>query len=817
MPKKQTNTQKNTTKSATKKRTTKTTKQKKSEIHRAWSIVIFAVGAFLFAMAIVPGENVWAITRQALLGFFGTMSYIIPFLIMYIAVLTAADKPIVIKSIQGVILVLLISAGLHIFLFDIDLSKNAFENISEMFTLAQEGRLSGGVISAVISLPMLYLTGKTASIVTIVILAIVLFMFFADITPYDVYSKTKDTAEVQKQELSKQLEENKKQRQIKQEQKQKIKQEKQEQQMMQNIQTKKNLEIDFDIDDEPSSDVFGSYDDISNNVKDIKTEDEKIEDIVKRFKDRQQSNIPVDDKAALAQIKKENSLTQEEKDAIVPLSDDENNNNEQTKKAYIYKHPPLSLFSKDLSGVQDVEQELKTNAQILIDTLSSFGVQAKIMDISRGPSVTRYEIQPLAGVKISKITNLADDIALNLAASGVRIEAPIPNKAAVGIEIPNQKGSVVNIRTIFQTKKFQESQSPLTIALGMDIAGNEVVADLTRMPHLLIAGSTGSGKSVCVNTIITSFLYKTSPEDLKLILIDPKVVELLEYNGIPHLLMPVVTEPKKAAGALGSAVAEMEKRYRLFAENSARDIKSYNEIAKNNPELEHMPYIVVIIDELADLMMSSGKEVEDYIARLAQKARAAGIHLIVATQRPSVDVITGLIKTNIPSRIAFAVSSQIDSRTILDGGGAEKLLGMGDMLFLPTGSNKPVRIQGAYVKDKEISKVIEYVKQDFNPVYNQDMIDEMENLTPKDKKAVAQDGSMPQDEMLYSAIDVVVDMGQASTSLLQRRLRLGYSRAARIVDEMEEMGIVGPSEGSKPRQVLISKNQWLEMKLNSGE
>ena len=402
----------------------------------------------------------------------------------------------------------------------------------------------------------------------------------------------------------------------------------------------------------------------------------------------------------------------------------------------------------------------------------------------------------------------------------MRIEAPIPNKAAVGIEVPNRRSSSVNIRTIFENPQFRNAQSPLTIALGVDIAGNVVTTDLTRMPHLLIAGSTGSGKSVCINAIIISFLYKSSPEDVKLILIDPKVVELAEYNGIPHLMMPVVTEPKKAAGALGGAVAEMEKRYRLFAENSVRDIKSFNRLAAAKPELalEKMPYIAVVIDELADLMMVAGKEVEDYICRLAQKARAAGIHLIVATQRPSVDVITGLIKANIPARIAFAVSSQVDSRTILDGGGAEKLLGMGDMLFLPLGASKPVRVQGTYVKDEEIASVIEYIKRDFVAEYNQEMIENMEKLATKDKGQSASDnGGEARDEMLTKAIEVVVEAGQASTSLLQRRLKLGYARAARIMDEMESMGIIGQYEGSKPRQVLITKNQWLEMTLSQSE
>ncbi|MDL2253405.1 DNA translocase FtsK, partial [Ruminococcaceae bacterium OttesenSCG-928-I18] len=395
--------------------------------------------------------------------------------------------------------------------------------------------------------------------------------------------------------------------------------------------------------------------------------------------------------------------------------------------ADFYAYPPLDLFAPaPAENNSGAKEEMKQTAELLVSTLASFGVQTKILDVSRGPSVTRYEIQPQAGVKISKITGLSDDIALNLAAAGVRIEAPIPGKPAVGIEVPNQKKATVSIRNIFESEAFRSDHSPLAIALGMDIAGESVVADLTRMPHLLIAGSTGSGKSVCVNATIMSFLYRSSPEDVRLLLIDPKVVELAEYNGIPHLLMPVVTEPRKAAGALGSAVAEMERRYHLFAENNVRDIRTFNKLAARLGELEKLPYIAIVIDELADLMMTSGKEVEDYICRIAQKARAAGMHLIVATQRPSVDVITGLIKANIPSRIAFAVSSQVDSRTILDSAGADKLLGMGDMLFMPVGANKPVRVQGTYVKDKEITSVLRYIKQSSEAQYDEGMIEEME-------------------------------------------------------------------------------------------
>ncbi len=431
--------------------------------------------------------------------------------------------------------------------------------------------------------------------------------------------------------------------------------------------------------------------------------------------------------------------------------------------------------------------------------------------------MTRYELQPQAGVKISRITSLADDIALNLAKAGVRIEAPIPGKPAVGIEVPNDTKTSVSIRGIFESQNYANATSPLTLALGKDIAGTAMVADLCKMPHLLIAGSTGSGKSVCVNSIIISFLYRSSPEDVRLILIDPKVVELAEYNGIPHLLMPVVTEPRKAAGALGSAVAEMERRYHLFAESNVRDIKTYNKMAAVTPGVEKLPYIAIIIDELADLMMVSGKEVEDYICRIAQKARAAGMHLIVATQRPSVDVITGLIKANIPSRIAFAVSSQVDSRTILDTAGAEKLLGMGDMLFLPVGAPKPTRIQGPYVKDEEITAVLDFIKKSSTSQYDEAMMANTERIAAQElggkNSGVDSDGGSEHDSMFEQAVEAVIDMGQASTSMLQRRCKLGYARAARIMDEMEQEGIIGPYEGAKPRPVLINRQQWIERKM----
>ena len=443
--------------------------------------------------------------------------------------------------------------------------------------------------------------------------------------------------------------------------------------------------------------------------------------------------------------------------------------------------------------------ELLASAAKLEETLKSFGVNAKVIVVSKGPSVTRYELQPSAGVKVSKIINLSDDIALSLAAKGVRIEAPIPGKAAVGIEIPNQVTSAVFLREVLDSDVFKNTKSKLAFALGKDISGNCVVADLTKMPHLLIAGATGSGKSVCINTLIISILYKYSPNDVKLLMVDPKVVELNVYNGIPHLLIPVVTNPKKAAGALNWAVNEMTKRYNTFAETGVRNIEGYNELYEKGKVENKMQWIVIIIDELADLMMVCPGDVEDYIARLAQMARAAGMHLVIATQRPSVDVITGIIKANIPSRISFAVSSQIDSRTILESSGAEKLLGKGDMLYYPVGESKPIRVQGAFITEEEVEKVVGYIKSQGETVdYKEEII---EAINSTHTKGASNDNS-DDDELLGEAIKIVLEEGQASASMLQRRMRIGYNRAARMIDSLEEKGIISGKDGSKPRTVL---------------
>lgn len=476
-----------------------------------------------------------------------------------------------------------------------------------------------------------------------------------------------------------------------------------------------------------------------------------------------------------------------------------------------YTYPPLNLLKADSESARTgkAKNQAVDGARKLEETLKSFGIEAKVINVSRGPSVTRYELQPSAGVKVSRIVNLSDDIALNLAAHGVRMEAPIPGKAAIGIEIPNNDITPVFLRDVLESDEFKKHPSKVVVSLGKDIAGECIVTDIAKMPHLLIAGSTGSGKSVCLNCIIASILFNATPDEVKLIMIDPKVVELVMYNGIPHLLIPVVTDPRKAAGALNWTVQEMINRYKLFADAGVRDLSGYNAFISKTDISGKLPQIVIIIDELADLMMVAPNDVEDAICRLAQMARAAGMHLVVATQRPSVDVITGLIKANIPSRIAFAVSSQVDSRTILDMGGAEKLLGRGDMLFHPVGRSKPVRVQGAYVSDSDIEKLVDFIKNNSQTQYDNNVIEEI-NKNDKTEES----GDEDYDELLTRAIDLIMESGQASVSMIQRRLKVGYSRAGRIMDQLEERGIVGASEGSKPRQILLTRHEWQEMQMD---
>ena len=498
--------------------------------------------------------------------------------------------------------------------------------------------------------------------------------------------------------------------------------------------------------------------------------------------------------------------------------------------AELYKFPSLEFLQKDPNPATfAVTDELKNTAVKLVETLATFGVKTKISNICSGPTVTRYELQPEVGVRVKAIQNLADDIALHLAASGVRIEAPIPGKNAVGIEIPNETVSTVYIRNLIENPKFAQLKSKLSVCLGMDVAGSPVYMDIAKMPHLLIAGATGMGKSVCINSFIVSLLYKARPDECKLLLIDPKKVEFAVYNGMPHLLVPVVSDPKKAAGSLAWAVNEMERRFQLIEEVGVRDLDTYNKVTANDPEREHIPKIVIIIDELADLMMTARDEVENSICRIAQKARAAGMHLVIGTQRPSVDVITGLIKANVPSRIACTVASQVDSRTIIDVSGAEKLLGRGDMLYAPVGCMKPIRVQGSFVNEEEIEDIINYLKSAGEAEYDNDIITsierEAEHCGEKKKKGASfadgddydvddRDAILDSDDAIFPAIEIAIDANMISTSHLQRKLSLGYSRAARIVDKLEKLGIVGPYEGSKPRKVLITRQEYLEMKMN---
>ena len=480
-----------------------------------------------------------------------------------------------------------------------------------------------------------------------------------------------------------------------------------------------------------------------------------------------------------------------------------------------YEYPPVEILSKPAKkALKGGAKALTDTAAKLQKTLYSFGVSAKVENVSVGPTITRYELKPAEGVRVNKIANLADDIALNLAAETIRIEAPIPGKQAVGIEVPNQEKQAVHLREVLESDEFLHNNSKLSVALGKDVAGNVQLADIAKMPHVLIAGSTGSGKSVCINTIITSIIYNSKPSEVKMVMVDPKVVELSVYNGIPHLLIPVVTDPKKAAGALAWAVQEMDNRYNLFANKGVRDLKGYNKAIENEEEQGKLPQIVIIVDELADLMMVAAKDVEEAICRLAQKARAAGMHLVIATQRPSVDVITGLIKANVPSRIAFAVSSQIDSRTILDTVGAEKLLGKGDMLFFPSGSPKPVRVQGAFVSDDEVEKIVDFIKQNGTATYSEDILETIENSNKSDKELMQEQAEDDEtDPFLNDAIEAVIEQGQASTSFVQRKFKVGYARAGRIIDQMEERGIISGYQGSKPREVLMSKERWEELKM----
>lgn len=777
------------------------------------SVIWFAVAVFLLCVVFIPGQNVWLAIHNFIFGVFGVTAYFYPFLLGFVAVLFAMDKiggSMNAKVIESGIPVILVGAAVDIFSKHND-ALTFWQHLTAAYKSGSHLK-SGGFLGALVGQPLYLAFGKTGAAITAILL---IFVFLMIITGTTLMSLFRTMARPVKS-ISEQAENAYQAR---------LERESEEAQSGKQLKVIKGFNVDIPVDDIPEkrnipktsldekqrkvvSAYYGETPESEPEKPAVPEPEEKADDI--------KPEIETALKAAKTEAEAEKRDIPPEKPAeptkpaefSVPEKDAE-------PKAEGYSYPPLSLLNKSkATDTAALSAELDHTAEHLVETLKSFGVETRIVDISRGPTVTRYELQPCAGVKISKITNLADDIALNLATAGVRIEAPIPNKAAVGIEVPNKASAVVGVRGILESPAFINAKSKLTVALGRDIGGNVVVTDIAKMPHGLIAGATGSGKSVCINSIIISLLYKATPDEVKLLMIDPKVVELGIYNGIPHLLVPVVTDPRKAAGALGWSVTEMERRYKMFADRGVRDLAGYNKFVENlgDPEVQKMPHIVIIIDELADLMMTAPNEVEDSINRIAAKARAAGMHLIIATQRPSVDVVTGVIKANIPTRIAFAVSSQIDSRTILDSAGAEKLLGRGDMLFSPVGSTKPNRIQGCFVSDEEVEAVVDYIKSDHTVDYDDDVMVEIERqaaIEKKQKTGLPEDGPEG-DPMLDEAIRVVVENGMASTSLLQRKLKLGYARAARIVDEMEQRGVVGPYEGSKPRKVLISKEQLLE-------
>ena len=787
------------------------TEKRETHTRQIAAIVYFVLGLLFFFLSIFEGESVWKACHDVLFGLFGFTGYVIAPIFVYIAICASMDRPfgaIRHKIWQTAVLLILLSSLLQILCVGNVPGENFIDQCVKLYEYGVT-KQGGGLAAGLIGWPLLAACGKVgAGIIT----GLLIFAFVMLITGSTLLGFFRGIVRpVQK--IREDYEEKAEQR---------------EQERLAKSQARFNIDVDLGPDPEmPEHPVS------SPKAPPVAIEPEKPKKFRKKrsaidiplddapLPEPVEDPIPLDKPAASAKAETVPAVPKEE--PVKPPEELVRDTGETQLRFAVeeegdgYVFPPISLLRAPRAAENvDASGELKANADRLVDTLKSFGVQTRVINVSRGPAVTRYELQPSAGVKISRITGLADDIALNLAAAGVRIEAPIPNKPAVGIEVPNKKVDVVTMREIIDCDKFYDAKSKLTVALGRDIAGNVTFADLGKMPHLLIAGSTGSGKSVCINSIIVSLLYKAKPEEVRLLMIDPKVVELGVYNGIPHLLVPVVTDPRKAAGALGWAVTEMLKRYKLFADNSVRDLEGYNSIAKNSDDLDPLPQIVIIIDELADLMMAAPNEVEDSICRLAQMARAAGMHLVIATQRPSVDVITGLIKANIPSRIAFAVSSQVDSRTILDGSGAEKLLGRGDMLFYPVGFPKPVRVQGCFVTEKEVEQVVSFVKKKDSADYDEKVIEEIEKQAVAEKGSKGGDGGGfdEKDDMLSAAIECVIEAGQASTSYLQRRLKLGYARAARLVDEMEEMGVVGPFEGSKPRQVLMTRQQWLERNLN---
>ncbi len=813
----------------------------KDPINQFWSVILFAAGILIFLFTVIEGSSGWQFIHNLFRGLFGLSVFLVPVILIYTAILISMERSqqtVAGRAMWGIGLTLLGSSVVQI-MFAGAARGNTFIEKCKYLYEAGSNLEGGGLLSALIAWPLIKFFGNVGAKIIICVLLFIFIMLLSNLTLFQFFGLFYKPFVRMYHSLQRIREEN---------------------HILDSYE-------EWEYDEEQEAISLANS---GGNEQDVVPEDDSFDFDVPVSEDEELSvpdfdppeiegntgsaiDIPIDgvlpqiqstaktaEKAQPEQNKPDKRADVNELDALVEqavvggdkekapetfaekAAKAEENAPQKTDirpaAAKKYLLPPTDLLTRGETKANDpaAATELKDKADTLIGTLKSFGVTARIVAIQRGPRVTRYEIQPAAGVKVSKITNLSDDIALNLAAAGVRIEAPIPGKAAIGIEIPNINQDVVPIRDIIESKEFRTAKSKLAFAVGKDIAGNIIIGDVAKMPHMIIAGTTGSGKSVCTNSIIMSILYRATPEEVKLILIDPKMVEFTTYNGIPHLLIPVVTDPRQAAGALNWGVQEMLRRYKLFADNNVRDLGGYNEMAAAK-NIEKLPQIVIAIDEFSDLMMAASKEVEDAVCRLAQMARAAGMHLIIATQRPTTDVITGLIKANIPSRIALTVQSQVDSRTILDTQGAEKLLGYGDMLYYPNGMQKPLRVQGCFCSTKEVESIVGFIKNESDSEYNSEIIEAVEQSMPAEKGERTSDSAEPvgdgDDILIEKAIDIVVEMGQASTSSLQRKLKLGYARAARIIDELENMGVVGPYEGAKPRKVLMSKQQWSERRM----
>lgn len=782
----------------------------KRVLDEIWAIVFIAIGVFLCVSIFTDGAGEFGhIIGTCLKGLFGFVANVLPFYFIIIGILMFAKQTVHInfRSLMLLFVIYLNIAAMNSYRF---INETTTFDWSGFYTQGIELN-SGGELGMVLGLSLFKVVGPSGLWIVTASVTVICLLLFINTPISRFFERTKEKSEerriLKEEKKAAKLEKNQKPAEIiidtPKERKKEIAKEPEKKPILPLKKRKQNDNIDEYFDDD---DLFGRGKMPKSGGFGLESPSVPI------------VGLGLDGGQAAATsgtslgLHKEQEPPKEEPTEIKTIS------NKEAKEAMLsaeeingakvtssYKKPPLSLLNKRKGALQgSSESDLKLKVRQLEETLRSFKVDAKVVQVTQGPTVTRFEIQPAVGVKVNSIVNLSNDIALNLRAKSLRIEAPIPGKAAVGIEIENDHSNMIVLRDIIDTPEFKEAKSKLSFAVGKDIGGAPIIADLKSMPHLLIAGATGSGKSVCINTIITSIIYKANPDEVKLILIDPKVVELGSYNGIPHLLIPVVTDPTKAAAALNWAVSEMLGRYKKFADAGVKDLDSYNEKQAKIEDGEKMSQVVIIIDELADLMMAAPSQVEESICRLAQMARAAGMHLIVATQRPSVNVITGVIKANIPSRIAFKVTSQVDSRTIIDMAGAEKLVGKGDMLFGPSGAGKPYRVQGCFVSDEEVKKVIEHVKNQVEETdFSQDLLSTLN--APTETTATS---SNPDDELMPEAIEFVMKSGHASVSMLQRRFRIGYNRAARIIDAMEEQGIIGPADGSRPRQVLITEEEY---------